>query len=48
MMKLIQNEMGEPNDMVRRIYELIELQQDKEQLNLMFWEHTMRMKDKFD
>ena len=47
-MKLIQNEMEEKNEMMRRIYLLVELQQSRERVKLNMQENHNKKKENFD
>ena len=47
-LKLIQHETGEHNDMVRRIYELVELHEEREHVSMKLQEHQRKMKKNFE
>ena len=48
MLKLIYHEESEKTDMVRTVYELIEIQQEREQVSAKLQDCQRRMKKTFD
>jgi hypothetical protein len=48
MAKFLQYQEGEPNDMVRRMHQLVEVQQTREQLLNIVHNHQHKIKEVFD